>query len=68
MAMDKLGVTEQDIANALMGKDAVKEGSTRPVRPPSPIGEDALSKLAAHAQRTVKTGHTVGKSATQALS
>lgn len=69
MAMDKLGVTEQDIADALMGKDEqVKEGNTHPVRPPSPIGEDPLSRLAGHAQQTVKVGRTVGKSASQAVS
>lgn len=53
MAMEKTGVTEQDIADALTGKTEVKEANQRPRQPVAPIGDDPLSKLAQHAKTAV---------------
>ena len=66
MAMEKTGVTEQDIADALSGK---KDASPRPPHETSPIGEDFLSKMAGHAKEQIvlKTGRTTGKSATDCI-
>lgn len=56
MAMEKTGVTEQDIADALTGKNENKQAGEKTLAgivPPRSIGDDPMSKLAQHAKTAV---------------
>lgn len=60
MAMEKTGITEQDIADHLMGKDEDKQANAQPRKVPVMIGEDEASKLASHAKKAIaKNGKAV---------
>jgi hypothetical protein len=65
MSMDKLGVTENDIAAMFKGEQPIKNADGSIVPDKDAVGEDFMSKLAGDAKaRIIKTGRSVGKSAT----